>query len=66
MHKTSCRSSEQRIKDWTEARAWFEKALRLFSDFRDHGTLMPADSGQIAKFERKIRSGDDAIARPEK
>ena len=60
------RSSEQRIKDWIEARAWFEKALRLFSDLRDRGTLMPTDSGQMAKFERKIRNCDDVIARLKK
>jgi eukaryotic-like serine/threonine-protein kinase len=53
----------QRVTDWTEARGWFEKALRLFSDLRGRGTLMPADSGQTSKFQRKIRECDEAIFR---
>lgn len=53
----------QRVADWTEARNWFEKAFRLFSELRGRGTLMPADSGQASKFERKIRECDDAIFR---
>jgi tetratricopeptide (TPR) repeat protein len=60
------RSSAPRITDWTEARTWFEKALRLFSDLRDHGTLMPADSEQTAKFESTIRECDEAISRLER
>jgi serine/threonine protein kinase len=56
------RSHAQRVKDWNEARSWFEKALGLFSELRSRGTLMPADSGQIAKFTVKIREGDNAIA----
>jgi tetratricopeptide (TPR) repeat protein len=56
------RSHAQRINDWTQARSWFEKALRLFSDLRDHGTLMPADSEQIAKFTSKLRGCNDAIS----
>ena len=56
------RSSVQRMTDWTEARGWFEKALHLFADLRDRGTLMPADSEQSAKFERKIRECDAAIS----
>jgi tetratricopeptide (TPR) repeat protein len=57
------RLSAERIKDWMEARAWFEKALRLFSDLRDWNQLMPTDSGQIAKFQEKIHECDDATAR---
>src|SRR4030095_6034081 len=38
------RPHAERIKDWTDARSWLEKALRLFSDLRNRGTLMPADS----------------------
>jgi hypothetical protein len=37
--------------------------LRLFSDLRDRGTLMPADPEQTAKFQQKIQECDDAIAR---
>jgi len=55
-------SRAQRIKYWNEARSRFEKALGLFSDLRNRGTLMPADSGQAAKFEAKIRECDTAIA----
>jgi non-specific serine/threonine protein kinase/serine/threonine-protein kinase len=57
------RSKAQRTSDWTEARGWFEKALHLFSDLRGRGTLMPADSGQTAKFQRKIQECDEAIFR---
>jgi hypothetical protein len=39
-----------------------EKALGLFSELRNRGTLMPADSGQAAKFVAKIRECDTAIA----
>jgi hypothetical protein len=56
------RSKTERIKDWNEARSWFEKALDLFSELRNRGTLMPADSGQAAKFAAKIRECDTAIA----
>jgi hypothetical protein len=56
------RSHAQRTKDWNKARSWFEKALGLFSELRNRGTLMPADSEQIAKFTVKIREGDNAIA----
>ena len=56
------RSKTERIKDWNEARSWFEKALDLFSKLRDRGTLMPADSEQAAKFAAKIRECDTAIA----
>jgi eukaryotic-like serine/threonine-protein kinase len=56
------RSKTQRIKDWNEARSWYEKALNLFSELRNRGTLMPADSGQTAKFTAKIRECDTAIA----
>ncbi|HEX5491216.1 MAG TPA: protein kinase [Candidatus Udaeobacter sp.] len=56
------RSRAQRTKDWTEARAWYEKASRLFSELRDRGTLMPADSEQPAKFENKVRECDAAIS----
>src|SRR5262249_35643726 len=57
------RSSGQRITDWTQARLWFEKALHLFSDLGDRGTLMPADFEQTKKFEIKIRECDEAISR---
>jgi tetratricopeptide (TPR) repeat protein len=57
------RPGEQRIRDWSEARSWFEKALGVFSDLRDRGTLMPTDSEQTTKFQRKIQDCDDAIAR---
>ena len=57
------RSNEQRVTDWTAARDWFEKAERLFSDLRDRGTLMPADSEQTRKFDMKIRECDEAISR---
>jgi hypothetical protein len=53
----------KRIKDWTEARTWFEKASRLFSKLRDRNQLIPTDPGQIAKFQEKIRECEDAIAR---
>jgi eukaryotic-like serine/threonine-protein kinase len=56
------RSKTERIKDWNEARSWFEKALDLFSELRHRGTLMPADSGQAARFAAKIRECDSAIA----
>ena len=56
------RSKTQRVKDWNEARSWFEKALGLFSELRNRGTLMPADSGQAGKFAAKIRECDTAIA----
>ena len=52
----------QRVTDWKEARDWFEKAWHLFSDLRSHGTLMPADSEQAAKYETKIRECDEAIS----
>jgi hypothetical protein len=51
------------ITDWTEARGWFEKASHLFSDLRDRGTLMPADSEQTTKFRGKIGECDAAISR---
>jgi serine/threonine protein kinase/tetratricopeptide (TPR) repeat protein len=54
-------SHAQQIKDWNEARSWFEKALDLFSELRNRGALMPADSGQAAKFTAKIRECDNAI-----
>ena len=57
------RSKIQRIKDWIEARSWFAKALGLFSELHNRGTLMPADSGQTAKLTAKIRECDTAIAR---
>src|SRR5215471_7743111 len=56
------RPKTERIKDWNEARSWFEKALHLFSELRHRGTLMPADSGQVEKFTAKIRECDTAIA----
>ncbi len=55
-------SRAQRIKDWNEARSWLQKALGIFSELRDRGRLMPADSGQAAKFTARIRECDDAIA----
>jgi len=60
------KSREQRIKDWNEARSWFEKALDLFSQLRNRGTLMPTDSERAAKFTAKIRECDTAIAQPTK
>ncbi len=57
------KSSAERVKDWTEARAWFEKALGLFLDLSSRNQLMPADSGQTAKFQGKIRECENAIAR---
>jgi eukaryotic-like serine/threonine-protein kinase len=59
------RSNSSRLTDWTSARGWFEKALHLFSDLRERGTLMPADSEQAAKFNTKIRECDEAISRLE-
>ena len=56
------RSKTERIKDWNEARSWFEKALNLFFELRRRGTLMPADLGQTEKFAAKIRECDTAIA----
>lgn len=56
------KSHAERIKDWNESRSWFEKALGIFSELRNRGTLMPADSEQTAKFTAKIRQCDDAIA----
>ena len=56
------RSKTQRVKDWNEARSWFEKALGLFSELSKRGTLMPTDSEQAAKFTAKIRECDTAIA----
>jgi len=60
---TDMRSRAERTKDWSEARSWFEKALGVFSDLRDGGTLMPTDSEQTTKFQQKIRECDDAIGR---
>jgi non-specific serine/threonine protein kinase/serine/threonine-protein kinase len=54
------RSRDQRVKDWNEARSWFERALNLFSDLGSRGALMPADSGQTEKFAAKIRECDTA------
>jgi tetratricopeptide (TPR) repeat protein len=56
------RSREQRTTDWREARNWYGKAWEVFSDLRDRGTLMPADSGQPMKFETKMRECDEAIS----
>jgi tetratricopeptide (TPR) repeat protein len=56
------RSNSDRLTNWTTARSWFEKALRLFSDLRGRGTLMPADSEQATKFNTKIRECDEAIS----
>jgi tetratricopeptide (TPR) repeat protein len=56
------RSPTERIKDWNEARSWFEKALELFSELQKRGTLMPTDSEQIVKFTAKLRECDSAIA----
>jgi tetratricopeptide (TPR) repeat protein len=56
------RPKTERLKNWNEARAWFEKAFDLFSELRHRGTLMPADSGQVEKFAAKIRECDTAIA----
>jgi non-specific serine/threonine protein kinase/serine/threonine-protein kinase len=57
------KSAAERIKHWTESRRWFEKALGLFLDLGNRNQLMPADSGQAAKFQEKIRQCDHAIAR---
>jgi serine/threonine protein kinase/tetratricopeptide (TPR) repeat protein len=57
------RPHAERIKDWTDARSWLEKALRLFSDLRNRGTLMPADSEKPQELKKKIQECDDSIAR---
>ena len=57
------RSNAQRLTSWSQARGWFEKASQLFSNLRDRGTPMPADSEQTTKFERQIRDCDAAISR---
>jgi tetratricopeptide (TPR) repeat protein len=51
----------RRVKQWTEARAWYQKALGLFSDLRNRGTLMPADAGQTEKFAENVSACDNAI-----
>ena len=56
------RPREERIKDWTDARSWLEKALRLFSDLRDCGTLMPSDSEKPQQLREKIQECDSTIA----
>jgi tetratricopeptide (TPR) repeat protein len=57
------RARDQRIKDWTEARSWFQKGLGLFSDLRDRGTLMPADSEKPKRLTENIQECNDTIAR---
>jgi eukaryotic-like serine/threonine-protein kinase len=52
----------QRNKDWSDARNSYRKGLELFSQLRDRGTLMPADSNQPDTFAGKVRECDKAIA----
>jgi len=59
---TDTKSRAERIRDWSEARAWFERALGVFLNLRDRGTLMPADSEQNTRFQRKIQDCDAAVA----
>ena len=59
---TESKPSAERVTDWSEARSWFEKALGVFLDLRDRGTLMPADSEQNTRFQRKIQDCDAAVA----
>ena len=40
----------QRTRAWSDARAAYEKAGRIFSNLRDLGTLPPADADQPQKF----------------
>jgi eukaryotic-like serine/threonine-protein kinase len=56
------RLPEKRIKDWSEARSWLEKALRIFSELRDRGTLMPADSEKPQQLRKKIQECDYTVA----
>jgi eukaryotic-like serine/threonine-protein kinase len=53
----------QRIKHWTKASNWYGKASELFAGLRDHGTLMPSDSGQPGKFAAKMDECRAAITR---
>jgi hypothetical protein len=50
------------VKDWSEARTWYQEGAQLFGKLRDLGTLMPADSEEPQKFSTKVQECDNAIA----
>ncbi|MEP6923935.1 MAG: protein kinase [Pyrinomonadaceae bacterium] len=52
----------ERIKNWMNARDWYQKTRQIFIELRDHQTLQPRDTGQIDKFSAKIGFCDEAVA----
>jgi eukaryotic-like serine/threonine-protein kinase len=53
---------EQRRTTWEEARDAYAEALRVFTDLRDRGALMPTDADQIAKFTAKVADIERALS----
>lgn len=51
----------QRLKDWNDARGWYEKASTLFSKLRTEGTLMPSDAKMPEEFATRLSESDEAI-----
>jgi len=51
----------QRIKDWTQARAWYQKDFELFSAMREQGTLRPSDAGNPEKYAVKMAECRNSI-----
>jgi hypothetical protein len=56
----------QQLKDWSEARTWYQRGVELFGKLRDLGTLMPSASEEPQKFSAKVQECDNAIARQRK
>ncbi len=56
-------TSNERLKNWVNARSWYLKTRQVFIDLQKNNALQPRDAGQIDRFSAKISSCDDNIAR---
>jgi tetratricopeptide (TPR) repeat protein len=57
-------SLEQRRAAVAESRNVYVEALRVFTELRDRGALMPTDADQIAKFTAKVTAVEQEFAAP--
>jgi len=48
----------------TQARAWDQKALAVFTDLPEPGTLMPTNDDRIDKYAARVAETQQAIEQP--
>jgi thioredoxin-like negative regulator of GroEL len=53
----------QKSAHWREARAWYQKSLKQWTDLRDRGALVKGDEKEPDRIAGEIAKCDEALAR---